>query len=395
MFDIIGSIREKIFRRPSLTPKTLAGEELSEKQTTKMGYFLLYCMFFAILATGQWSLSIIKDIPTQPQNVPYCVEELTNYLSLDASGLYYENAYGYCILASEYPKFDFTEEYNQLKPIALQVSTLRSQLENYNSQKYKNADYQQSIQNDYNTSLTEKIAWENSGIYDSQDIQANLQNQKEALENIEANIQSTQSQINTIINANSKEVEILKGKIQVAKDEYDSAYLVYRLIVAILSFTFALLVFFTLYHFYVKTKTQNSPNTVIFSVAAFAYWLIVLQVFLLFLWDIIPHEILNIIFKFLKNLTFIVYILQFLWPLIIVGVFWFLVYKIQKRLYSPQNILKRFISDKKCPNCGNSVDFTKPFCPLCSHEIQIHCKECKTFTVKGMPFCSSCGKKPE
>jgi hypothetical protein len=43
MFDMVSLIREKIFRQPKI--KVTAGEELSEKQTTKLGYFLLYCMF--------------------------------------------------------------------------------------------------------------------------------------------------------------------------------------------------------------------------------------------------------------------------------------------------------------------------------------------------------------
>ena len=75
MFDITSWIRETVFRRPKLAP-AIAGEELSEKQTTKMGYFLLFCMFAAILSTAQWSLSIIQDIPDRPKNLPYCVNNM-------------------------------------------------------------------------------------------------------------------------------------------------------------------------------------------------------------------------------------------------------------------------------------------------------------------------------
>lgn len=394
MIDIIWVIREKIFRRPAITP-VVAWEELSEKQTTKLWYFLLYCMFFAILATWQWSLSIIKSIPTAPQQVPSCIHEVLQVLSsdIDTSSYYYWGSY-WCILTTEYPQYDFTQSYNKLQPIAEEINRLKKQLQDYKNQRNSLQQYKNNTQADYNTSLTEKIAGENSGVFDNNTLRDDLSIKRRELANAESGIISTESQIRTILQANSKEIEVLKGLVKVAQDDYQKAYLIYRLITAILSFTFALLVFFTLYHFYVKQKTKNSPYTVIFSVATFAYGLIVLQVFLLFLWDIIPHEFFNVIFRFLKNLTFIVYILQFLWPIIIVWVFWFLVYKIQKRLYSPENILKRFIADKKCPNCGNAVDFTKPFCPLCSHEIQIHCKECNSYTVKGMNFCSSCGKKP-
>ena len=89
------------------------------------------------------------------------------------------------------------------------------------------------------------------------------------------------------------------------------------------------------------------------------------------------------------------YLVQFLWPILIVSIFWFLIYKIQKRIYSKENILKRFVSDKKCPNCWNSVDTTKPFCPLCSHEILVKCHNCQNLTTKWMPYCSNCWKKIE
>jgi hypothetical protein len=75
MFDIISYIREKILRRPRLVT-SIAGEELSEKKTTKLGYFLLYCMFSSMLVSAQWALSIIKDIPKKPTNVPVCIQEI-------------------------------------------------------------------------------------------------------------------------------------------------------------------------------------------------------------------------------------------------------------------------------------------------------------------------------
>ena len=94
MFDITSFIREKIFRRPKLVVQ--AGEELSEKQTTKLGYFLLYCMFAAILMSAQWTLSIIREIPTQPNTVPNCVSNLLDVLKLNSSNYsFQEDAYKY------------------------------------------------------------------------------------------------------------------------------------------------------------------------------------------------------------------------------------------------------------------------------------------------------------
>ncbi len=123
MFDITSFVREKIFRRPKLVTIT-PGEELSEKQTTKLGYFLLYCMFGAIIASAQWTLSIIKDIPTAPTGVPSCVVNVLDTFDIKHDS-YTNHGYDYydsynrdsynCPLTAEKPRFDFTEEYTALK----------------------------------------------------------------------------------------------------------------------------------------------------------------------------------------------------------------------------------------------------------------------------------------
>lgn len=73
MIDLIWIIKSKVFR---IKEMPIAWEELSEKQTTKLWYFLLFCMFFAIITSAQWTLSIIKDIPDKPTMIPYCVSDI-------------------------------------------------------------------------------------------------------------------------------------------------------------------------------------------------------------------------------------------------------------------------------------------------------------------------------
>lgn len=399
MFDIISFVREKIFRRPQLTQE-LAGEELTEKQTTKLGYFLLYCMFWAILMSAQWTLSIIKDIPERPTSIPNCIINLMNDFD-DKNGYYYNDTYSYwkhyneCILISTNPKFDFSEEYNALETPQREINNLKKNLQDLESQKYQTESKGKTSQENYNTSLLENIANENAPIYNENEIQWNIEDSRTQIEAIETQIQATKNSIDTLRIRYNDIFNTLKREYKEAQDNYKTSYLIYRLYVALLSFLFAITVFVVLYKIYIKQKIKNSPHTIIFSVATFAYWLVLLQISSLFIWDIIPHKIFELIFKFFLLFTPLVYLVQFLWPILIIAIFWFMVYKIQKRLYSPKNILKRFISDKKCPACWNGVDFTKPFCPLCSHEIQIHCPHCNELTLKGMPFCSSCSWKLE
>lgn len=393
MLDITSFIREKIFRRPKLG-LNLAWEEVSEKQTTKLGYFLLFCMFWAIMTSAQWTLSIIEEIPTVPTNSPYCIHNIINTFDGKNNSDYYSYSYyNDCNLTSTNPEFDFTLEYNKLMVPYNQINNYKKELQSLESQKNDLEYRQRNSQRDYDTSLTEKIANENNGIYDKSNIQNSIVDTRTEIAWVVAQIANVTDSIRQVQTQYKTDIDNLITKVNKVEDDYKTAYLLYRLYVAILSFIFAIIVFFVLYKLYVKQKIKNSPHTIIFSVATFAYGLILLQISALFIWDIIPHRLLVFIQKLFSLFTPLIYLVQFLWPLLIVAIFWFLVYKIQKRLYSPNNILKRFIADEKCPNCWNSVDITKPFCPICSHEIQIHCPNCKALTIKWMPYCSSCWNK--
>lgn len=228
-------------------------------------------------------------------------------------------------------------------------------------------------------------------MYNTQEIQNGIKNTRSEIATTETQIGELKNQIVAIKSQYGREIEAFREKITIAESDYRNAYLLYKFYIAILSFLFALIVFVVLYKMYVRQKIKNSPHTIIFSVATFAYGLVLLQISLLFIWDTIPHRLLEWIGNLFAIFTPLVYLVQFLWPIFIIAIFGYAVFRIQKRLYSPQNILKRFITDKKCPGCGNGVDFMKPFCPLCSYEIQIHCPSCHELTLKGMPYCSSCG----
>ena len=167
MFDIVSYIREKIFRRPTLaTP--VAGEELSEKQTTKLGYFLLYCMFGAILMSAQWTLSIIEGIPERPTAIPICVTSMvSNFEEKNIDDLYYRSynynsSYNDCALTSTKPTFDFTVEYNSLVAPSEEINKHETTIQELQSKKQEAQYSQKNSQQDYNTSLAEKTANENS-----------------------------------------------------------------------------------------------------------------------------------------------------------------------------------------------------------------------------------------
>ncbi len=380
---------------------SVAWEEITEKKTTTLGKFLLFCMFVAILVSAQWTLEIINKIPKEPDTIPNCIKNiLYKFEADDKENEKYSYNYGEywrndCDLSSENPKFNFEKEYWELSWAYENLNNITEEISNLESKKYRLEKEKWNSREDYNTSLTEKIAWENSWLYDKNKIQEEIKNSKAEVEQIDKKLKDLETEKNKIISENKAKISELKAVYEKAQSDYEHSYLMYKLYISLLSFIFSISVFLVLYKLYVNKKSKNSPYTIIFSVATFAYGLMLLEVTLLFISYITPWTIKQLIYEFFVNFKPIMYLVQFLWPILIVSIFWFLIYKIQKRIYSKENILKRFVSDKKCPNCWNSVDTTKPFCPLCSHEILVKCHNCQNLTTKWMPYCSNCWKKIE
>ena len=380
---------------------SVAWEEITEKKTTTLGKFLLFCMFVAILVSAQWTLEIINKIPKEPDTIPNCIKNiLYKFEADDKENEKYSYNYGEywrndCDLSSENPKFNFEKEYWVLSWAYENLNNITEEISNLESKKYRLEKEKWNSREDYNTSLTEKIAWENSWLYDKNKIQEEIKNSKAEVEQIDKKLKDLETEKNKIISENKAKISELKAVYEKAQSDYEHSYLMYKLYISLLSFIFSISVFLVLYKLYVNKKSKNSPYTIIFSVATFAYGLMLLEVTLLFISYITPWTIKQLIYEFFVNFKPIMYLVQFLWPILIVSIFWFLIYKIQKRIYSKENILKRFVSDKKCPNCWNSVDTTKPFCPLCSHEILVKCHNCQNLTTKWMPYCSNCWKKIE
>jgi hypothetical protein len=224
------------------------------------------------MSSAQWTLSIIEGIPTVPMNSPYCINNIINTFDEKNNNDYYSYSYyNDCTLTSTNPLFDFTNEYNKLKTPFDSINNYKKELQSLQSQK-SNLDYKQrNSQNDYNTSLTEKIANENNGIYDKNNIQNTITDTRLELTNIETQISNTTNSIKQLQIQFKTDIDNLIIKVKKVEDDYKTAYLLYRMYVAILSFIFAIIVFTVLYRIYVKQKTKNSPNTIIFSVATFAY----------------------------------------------------------------------------------------------------------------------------
>lgn len=294
-------------------------------------------------------------------------------------------------LVGDKPVFDLREDYAKLLPAAKEIRSVFQEREPIQAQIDRIEGVVNTQRDQYNTALEEKEAAVKP-VYNPADTAATLAASEESLQPLLKEVAKYNTEIAALRKENTESITALKAKVKAIGMAYDTAYRWWTLKVDLLSFLFVGLVFSLLYALYSRFKKDNSPHTIIFTVATFAYGVLLLQVVLVGIWDLIPHIFIEKLINFLRNFSPILYLLQFLIPLFLVIVFGWLVYRIQRRLFSRENILKRIVADRRCPHCHNTIDIDKPFCPLCDYEIQIACPSCHKLTIKGMPFCSNCGK---
>lgn len=374
------------------TRENLPWEEISEKKTTKMWYFLLFCMFVSIFWTAIYSLSVIEDFFELPKRSNRELENLVNNLNPESENVFSTNYYGYYgnYFDEQEINLEISSAFTRGNVIMNEIKRLDSRLDSLYVQ-LKNLEVKYSRWNeDYKIALTEKIA----GVADEvSEIKNSQNNNRDEVSRVNEEISELKKQILDLKIQNTDTYEILKWELERQQQKYKKDSLIYEISVKLTSLLFVGIIFGILFKIYSNLKTHNSSYTIIFSVATFAYGLILLGLFLNFLWSLIPDSIVNLISQFFQTFEIFLIILQFIWPVVIMWFFGFFVYKIQKRLYSKENVLKRIVIDKKCPNCSNSVDVSKPFCPFCSYELLDKCPHCSQNTIKWLDFCYNCGKK--
>lgn len=224
----------------------------------------------------------------RPNKVPYCAEEMLDVLEWWKSYTYSNN----CKLASKNPEFDFNKNYAKLKSAEDKVLKLNKKINDLERISYKIKLEINKEKNNYKISLLEKITNEENTIYKRKEIKNNILMNNDKTKNIILSINKLNEEINNILEKNKEKIINLHNKVKIVKEKYRIAYLWYKFKIALLSLIFSWLVFSFLYKIYVKLKSNNSPYTIIFSVATFAYWLILLEVFFWFVYDLIPHRFL-------------------------------------------------------------------------------------------------------
>lgn len=394
-------------------------EEINEKKTSKLGYILLILMVFFVIGVGETIFSDLKKIPEKPISPSSCIlntinnlENLT-YLNCPSGSNYVieidsfeDMPYGipepqrYNNLEPQNSgdfneidkKFGLDEEYNNLKPQLQKILSLNKSIE-INKRELRNEENNiQKLDRDYDLSLQEKIAEEDS-IMNKDSLKNSITKSKAKVSSLENEISSFEKLRNSTISEISAPVESLKQNYKKAQEYYQNKMAWYELKIFLLTLIFVLPFFAFSVFYYLRLKRKNSPYTIILTASTTAFSILFLQVVLTFLYDILPMEWLTMIFKFFLEFSVLRYVIYYGSVILVIGIFGGIVFYIQKRVFSPAKVATRRLKDKKCPNCSFPLDPQHNFCPDCGLQLKEKCEDCGKLKIKYLSHCPNCGKK--
>lgn len=360
-------------------------EEISEKKTSKLGYFFLVLMVVFILIVGQTILRDLKQIPESPISPSKCI--LNNLENLDTLANSFCNSFN--ILDK---KFNLDTKYNEIKPDIDEIISINKNL-NSNKQEIQAQESRlEQVNKEYDLSLQEQIADEEKPILPKPQIKNDISDLTASITDLEQKNKSLETQKQALLSKISPQVEELNRRYDDANNHYEDVKAWYNIKVFLLTIIFVIPFFALSLYLYLRLKKKNSPYTIILTAAAFTFAILFLQVILTFLYDILPKEWLSRIFSFFMEVPILRYIIYYLSVIMVVGIFGGFVYYIQKKVYDPAKVAVRRLKENKCPGCNFNLDSKYKFCPKCGTVLKEKCENCGDLKIRYLTHCPNCGK---
>lgn len=261
------------------------------------------------------------------------------------------------------------------------------------------------IKENYNTVLFEKMS---SQTQDKSIIKDDLstQNIKEKHDAYIKELEKIKEEIDQLNNnfSKSKSVEELVSFVSTNKEQINQdiesmnkAYSIKRELVTLAFLLPLVLVFFYMMKTYLTKERYILyilfKNILIVSLIPTVISMIIL------VYELLPKIFIEKVLRFFYEIE-IPFIVYYFVITIFIFIFGYLIIKLQKKFKEENNRLKNNSITKVesynkniCNNCGNRVDFnTMNFCPCCQNKLKVECDSCHHMTIKGLDYCSNCGK---
>lgn len=376
-------------------------EEIQERKTTKLGLILLILMVIIGVSQGQGFIHALSQNIPSPQNISSCGYYLKNLVDMGGQsnrGAYY-GLYGNseavlnCAYSEIERKYSIENIIREIQPLYEKSNSLQKELQTLNAAFYAAQNQINNEKQNYGISLQEKIAQESLTVYDRSQIKSDLNQLEIQYSSLKSQIDSKNSEItensNAISSIAQKNITAIRNVFREYSSknkfvEFERALLLLLLISPVLFYTAKR---------YFRYKKENSQYTIIWAAVTTIFALLFAQVFFVFIYKVLPIELINKLLAFFAQFGFLVTIGQYILLFIVPAIFGGIVYWIQKKVYNKQAVMRRALKNHKCPSCEMTLRESDRFCPVCSYQIKEKCSNCGLDRIVGLAFCPSCGSK--
>jgi ABC-type multidrug transport system fused ATPase/permease subunit len=254
-----------------------------------------------------------------------------------------------------------------------------------------------SIRSQYDSTLLEKIAGQNSG----QSINnVSAEKAKQTLAQNKVNIATLKTEITVLkegLLAKPESINLIKaiqddGKYQTLTQEHQSAAFWYPSIQLVFQalFLLPLLAIALLIHRIAIRKNAGLVALITWHLLVIFFIPLLLKIFEFLQVGVLLQFLLNIVTTLFGGLLFLVsYLYIFLIPLIGFGII-----KISQRL-APSNRIQETMSlrfqNQLCLNCAKRIRPQDVHCPHCGYDQYVECQSCHQPTYKHLAHCKQCG----
>ncbi len=393
-------------------------EEISEKKTSKLGYILLILLGIFLFVIGQNVFRDIQSIPERPIPPNPIVESYFNTENLrnllDSSNYYiYEKSRIaenqplppestgqeknlFTIRTPEFTaidkKFKIDEQFKEIEPVLNSILLINKGAKKTEEEISSKEIQLKNTLEKYGVSLQEIIAKEES-LMDNPGIRTQIVLLNGEISLLNSKLSEGLLERDEKIGSIKIRLSDIKTSYKNALEYYKDELAKYNSIAFLLKLLFVLPFFGASLYFYFKLHKRNSPNTIIMASILAASSALFMEIVIIFLYQILPTEWLQRIFKILKEFAALKYIIYYASAILVIVIFGGIVYLIQKKVFNPKLIAIRRLKERKCPNCSFLINQTYAFCPKCGKELKEKCQNCGNQRIKDLPFCQFCGKK--
>lgn len=373
-------------------------EEIQEKKTTKLGSFLLIIMVILGVSQGHDFIKSLARNIKSPENISSCGQYLRNLIETNSNSHnyksfnnYYEDNLSSCRYSALEEEHDIKVIITELLPLSTKATALQAAVNTMQNSSYKLKSKIDTEKRNYDITLQEKMAEENSNIYNKNQIQVELAQDEQEYSRLQKDISQKQSEIAQINNSLKSIALKYRAKIDDLFDDYASQNKWVEFKRALLQLLLITPILFFTVRKYFKQKKENSQYAIIWGAISAIFALLFAEVFIGFIYKIIPHELLKKLIAFFGQFAFMATIIKYLLLLLTPAIFGGIVYLIQKRVYNKEAVMIRALKNHKCPACTMNLREADRYCAVCHYQIKEQCTSCNADRVVGLKFCPGCG----